>query len=60
MKNHSKETKNVSKNDYCFTQEKCKSSIFHYYLSRRKRGMGDYYEKGTKECYFDFFCPFGT
>ena len=35
MKNHSKETKNVSKNDYCFTQEKRINSVFHHYLSRK-------------------------
>ena len=37
---------NVSKNDYYFTQEKCKSSIFHYYMCRRLKGGGmeDYYE----------------
>ena len=49
VKNHSKETENVSKNDYCFTQEKCKSSIFHLYLSRKRRGMGDYYVEEDKE-----------
>ena len=45
MKNHSKETKNVSKNDYCFTREKCKNSVFHHYLSRKKRGMEDFMSK---------------
>ena len=34
VKNHSKETKNVSKNDYGFTQEKRKNSVFHNYLCR--------------------------
>jgi len=43
VKNHSKEAKNASKNDYNFTQEKRKSSVFHCYLSRQGRN-GDFYE----------------
>ena len=40
VKNHSKETTNVSKNDCRFIYEKCKSSIFQYYLSRKNAAWG--------------------
>ncbi len=44
MKNHSKETESVSKNAYCFTQEKRKKQRFFITIYAAESGMGDYYE----------------
>jgi len=47
VKNHSKEAKNASKNDYDFTQEKRKNSVFHCCLIRQGRHGGLLWQKGV-------------